>query len=204
MKQTLLRSEGTRRDLLTLVTICKVSELAPRGCSTNHWVHNQKKMDIIVTKLLDLIRTSTIYVLAVAVTTGLILSAPRDVLEKLYLTEAVSKYGYLFSILFVLSSVLILIKIANMFWNSIQKGRKKRKDKNTIASLIQGLDSQEKAVLREFFLYEQRNTRLLPIDHPVIKGLCAKGILEAIDVPQFDSRGNWVSQCVSTMMFRSN
>ncbi len=69
---------------------------------------------------------------------------------------------------------IILLKI---LWVNIRPFHDARREKQRIRFGIRQLDSGEKAVLREFAIFDQ-NTLELPVEDPVVSGLMQKGILQ--------------------------
>jgi hypothetical protein len=82
-------------------------------------------------------------------------------------------------IMLVVSGVLIFLCLIlfRFLWVNIRPLHDARREKRRIIAGIRHLDPQEKAVMREFAIFDQ-NTLELPVEDPAVSGLIKKGILQ--------------------------
>lgn len=73
--------------------------------------------------------------------------------------------------------VLLCVILLKFLWVNIRPLHDARREKRRINAGIRHLDPQEKAVLREFAIFDQ-NTLELPVENPAVSGLIHKGILQ--------------------------
>ena len=94
-------------------------------------------------------------------------------------------YGVIIGLVFLVSTGLVIVNFVSWFISWFQTQRRIRKRKESIRTEVNRLDDAERAVLREFFRGKQ-STIPLPLDHPVVAGLIARGII--IQVGRFGWR----------------
>lgn len=130
-------------------------------------------------KLIVHLKDSIKHIWAITIATGLLLFLPDRSLEKLHVLKFTQDYGAYIGVVFIVTIVLACINVVNAVWKVFSRKRNRAKALLAISNSLQNLDAQEQAVLREFFIQGQ-NTLRLPIDHPVVAGLSAKGILVGV------------------------
>lgn len=107
---------------------------------------------------------------------GFLIFLPGNVLEILRLDSFKSNFGGYVGFTFLSSGALLTISLAINIGGWIKNRWEKSNRLSATVQRLQHLDSQEKAVLREFFCQGQ-NTIQLPISQTVVAGLLEKGIL---------------------------
>lgn len=130
-------------------------------------------------KAIEVLKLPLKYIWAVAITTGLLLFIPQAWLDRIHLTEFSDDHSTYIGAAFLVSTVLVLIHFTGQIWGWTAKKFYFRKMRRMRSDALNRLDPSEKAVLREFFIQAQ-STLHLPIDHPTIAGLLAKGLLERV------------------------
>ncbi len=73
--------------------------------------------------------------------------------------------------------VFLCVILFRFLWVNIRPLHDARREKRLINAGIKHLDPEEKAVLREFAIFDQ-NTLELPVENPAVSGLIHKGILQ--------------------------
>lgn len=135
----------------------------------------------ILDRLLDFDKIPTKLFLVLSFATGFLLFAPDAWLSTLRLQVFMQDYGGIIGVVFIVSGILLLIKIVDWVVRPIKKAKIDRKIRKVI---LENLDEQEKAILREFFR-QGKHTIQLPIDNPIVAGLIKKGFLEYIGAAEF-------------------
>lgn len=82
-------------------------------------------------------------------------------------------YAY---IIYLISSGIFIINCITGFSNYIKRYLIKKEVKKELREVLYNLDTYEKAVLREFYLYN-KNTLDLPYEDNIVKGLVSKRVL---------------------------
>jgi hypothetical protein len=82
-------------------------------------------------------------------------------------------------IMLAVSGILVFfcLVLLKFLWANIRPLHDARREKRRIIAGVRNLDSQEKAVLREFAIFDQ-NTLELPVEDPTVSGLIRKDILQ--------------------------
>lgn len=86
---------------------------------------------------------------------------------------------YFIPIMLVVSGLLVFLCLIllRFLWVNIRPLHDARREKRRIIAGVRHLDPQEKAVLREFAIFDQ-NTLELPVEDSAVSGLIKKGILQ--------------------------
>lgn len=94
------------------------------------------------------------------------------------LTEKIRSYaGRHFNIILIAVSgvlVFLCVILLKFLWVNIRPLHDARREKRRIIAGIRHLDPEEKAVMREFAIFDQ-NTLELPVEDPAVSGLIRKG-----------------------------
>jgi hypothetical protein len=97
------------------------------------------------------------------------------------LPEAIQAFaGRHLTLILIAASVILFflcIILLKMLWVNIRPLHDARREKRRIFLGVRQLDPAEKAVLREFAIFDQ-NTLELPVEDPVVSGLIQKGLLQ--------------------------
>lgn len=138
-----------------------------------------------IAKIAEYLKLPARYSWAAAIVSGLLLFLPSTALSRLRLNDFIESHHATIGIIFMATSVLAVLNTSILGWNHLSRIRIKRHRRNIRLSALNNLDPQEQAVLREF-LVQRQNTIRMPIDHPVVAGLLAKGVL--VQVGQMGER----------------
>lgn len=138
-------------------------------------------------KAIEVLKLPLKYIWAVAITTGLLLFIPQALLDRIHLAEFAEDHSTYIGATFLVSTVLVLIHFTGQICGWTARMLYIRKMRRMRADALKQLDPSEKAVLREFFIQAQ-STLHLPIDHPTIAGLLAKGVLGLVSCVGENSR----------------
>jgi Super-infection exclusion protein B len=115
----------------------------------------------------------------VVIASGLFLFLPRSALKALNVLQFVQNCGAYIGVVFILFLALAVVSTVTPISHLIHRKRRSLKFRNARSRALRNLDSDEKAVLREFSI-QGRNTIWLPIDHPTVAGMLTNGILMPI------------------------
>ena len=123
----------------------------------------------------DVTKLPTKIFLVVSIVTGVFIFSSVEILEKLQLNKF-KEYGAFVGIAFLFSTVLVIVNFIVWVFNRIHLKYRLYKWKAEIKQILEDLDPQEKAVLREFAIQRQ-NSIEMPYDDTVVSGLIDKQIL---------------------------
>lgn len=132
-----------------------------------------------IEKILAILKLPSRYFITFFVISLFLLLAPENILQLLSLTDFVIKYRPYIAIVFLLSVVLLSMEIALFISRHIASMVHLKKIKRKSILRLLTLDSEEKAILREFVI-QNKNTLLLPITYPSVEGLLTSGVLKVI------------------------
>jgi len=130
-------------------------------------------------KLAELLTLPTKPIAAVALVTGALLFAPRNLLDRLYLGAIVSNFGPYLGVAFIGTSALLAVEFFWWIAGVIKEKREESRAREQTLKSLQVLDNAERAVLQRFVLQGQNTIYLFATD-PVVAGLIEKGILEQV------------------------
>lgn len=130
-------------------------------------------------KILDFNKIPVKLFVLLSIVSGSLLFFPNTVLENLKLTQFEKDYGKYFGIAFIISTGILLMNFAIWLFKKILFNIFVAKNIKAVVSELNNLDTNEKSVLREFFI-RQSNTIDLPLDNATVKGLLNKGLLVRI------------------------
>jgi hypothetical protein len=130
----------------------------------------------IFSKLFDVHKIPFKILIWVSVVTAILLFSPDVFLDQLRLTEFITEYGSITSLVFIASFSLVLINSVIYLTGLIRKSSANKRWEKNLEESLWVLDDSEKAVLREFII-QQKNTIMLPIDNPTVVSLINKGIV---------------------------
>jgi hypothetical protein len=141
-------------------------------------------MEGLFAKLIEVVGKSTRYIAAIALASGILLFLPADWLGKFRVDQIVDDYRSIIGIAFIASLAFVVIDLFVRFWewvrSKLQSMREKRNAKAEVKAFISELDNSEKFILRQFFKPPGSNTIRLLEQHPGVRGLMYKGILEYV------------------------
>jgi hypothetical protein len=129
-----------------------------------------------LSKLFDITKLPSKFFAWIALLAGCSLFLPARILALLQIDKLPTDYKPFIGAAFLASSAFLLINIAIWVWSKVVGWFRKRGDLAKMVLTLTELDSNEKAVLREFFI-QGANVIELPIDHPTVTGLTRKGIV---------------------------
>jgi hypothetical protein len=132
-----------------------------------------------LSKVIEFLKLPIRHIWACAIVTGGLLFLPVSLLSKLHLTRVVDSCANYIGALFLMSTVLACLDAGIRLWKHLEKRQNSRQRTRQLLAAMACLDGKEKAVLREYVIQGQ-NTIRLPIDHPIVAGLLAKGIIVQI------------------------
>jgi hypothetical protein len=132
-----------------------------------------------IAKIAELVKLPTKTIAAVAVVTGALLAAPPALLDRLHLSDLVSKLGPYLGAAFIGASALLTVELVWWAAGFIKEKRQESRARGRALKSLQSLDYAERAVLREFLIQGQ-NTLHMFVTAPVVAGLMEKGILEQV------------------------
>ncbi|MBP9849303.1 MAG: superinfection exclusion B family protein [Flavobacterium sp.] len=123
----------------------------------------------------DFTKLPTKIFLVVSIATGVFIFSGTEILKKLHL-DKFEKYEGFVGLAFLFSTVLVLVNLIIWIFNKLHFEYKVKKLKVKYKQMLTELDSQEKAVLREFAIQGQ-NSIEMPCDDTVVSGLIDKNLL---------------------------
>lgn len=132
-----------------------------------------------LSKILEIAKLSTRIIVWIFILSGTLIFSKKEWLAYLSINNIINNYKEYIGIAFWASGILILLDIFINILERIKRRRAKGKYLLKALNKLTSLDSEEKAVLREFIL-QGRNTILLPINHPVIFALYQDGIISIV------------------------
>jgi hypothetical protein len=139
--------------------------------------------------ILEAIKLPVKIFVVIAVFSLLMLLLPADISDKLSLSTLTLQYRHVFAMTFIFSSVFVLVSFGFIVLKQLKtilvrcgKTRRQRKaikrQHNAIDCYLRnGLNDDEKAVLREF-IFQQNKAVKLPTEWPVVDNLVKNHILE--------------------------
>lgn len=136
-------------------------------------------MTDLIAKLFDIGRLPSRIVAVVALVSGALLFLPERALQIVHTSELVSSHGPHLGLAFVASTALLALNVILWCGKGLTRSQRRRKRLADMTRELERLDPAEQAVLREF-LFQQRDSLLLPVDEPSVAGLVRKGILDEV------------------------
>jgi len=127
-------------------------------------------------KIIEVIKFLEKNVWMVAIASVLLLVLPSASLSFLHINDFVKSYDKYIGIVFLISTILVVIDIFLRIWRGMVIKLKNIKDEQVCLDAIEHLDHGEKAILREFVI-QGRNVIELPIGDPAVTGFIKRGIL---------------------------
>ena len=158
-----------------------------------------------VTKLLDALRSPKL-VSCASISSALLLFIPSEWVSGDSIQNLRHKYSIFLLIIFVISTSMLLVEMACLFWKRRKQQIAQSQKEIKILERLCNLDHKEQIILREFFL-QDRNTIKLPIDHPVVAGLLQENILHVISKLGHMSRAgalasvSMTEECKNSLLF---
>jgi hypothetical protein len=148
-----------------------------------------------ITKLMEIVKLPLRYSWVAAITSGLLLFLPDEALGPIHCKQFVQDYGTQIGLVFMVTSVIVVVELVMWCANGYHARAERRAANKRRAKALESLDPLEKAVLREFFVFQSSaNTILLPVENPTVAGLLVNGILEMVSqIPRFSRAGRLVS-----------
>lgn len=101
---------------------------------------------------------------------------PDDFTKNLHFDKFIEYSGYV-GIVFVFSTIFILVNFIIWLYQKIEYKINVKKVKEVLKKELLNLDHREKAVLREFAIQAQNSIKM-PYDDTIVSGLIDKGILK--------------------------
>ena len=147
-----------------------------------------------LSSIFDLTKLPAKVVAWVSFVTALLLFLPTVALQKVGLDGIPTQYKPYVGVLFLASSVLLLVNV--FVWGAGQIGLKvkARIEKNSIVNTLRNLDPSQRALLREFYI-QSRHVIELPVDHPTVAGLRLNAVLVLSSVEGYRSLAGSVFPC---------
>ncbi len=106
----------------------------------------------------------------------LLLVAPLPMMEASGILEWKQNYTPHLTLALILSISYFFAKLILHFQNSLTNRSNSLKEKGKLESMVQKMDFEEKAVLREFVI-QRKNVLSLPLNEPAIANLLEAGVL---------------------------
>lgn len=130
-------------------------------------------------KILEFLKLPLKYIWVALIVSSMLLFLPDKTLALIHADNLKQTYGTILGVVLLVSLILVLLDIVGWSWQKYKIYHQYRRHKNSVYGAICNLDSEEIAVLREFFLQDQ-NTIQLPITDSVVEGLLGKQILAIV------------------------
>jgi hypothetical protein len=131
----------------------------------------------------DIAKSPTKFFVLGGIVSGVLLFFPKVLLQRIYLDSIAASYGEVVGMSFVVCCGLVVVNFAIWILGAVRRWWRWRNGEakriSSIRRAMEGLDPQEKAVLREFWLQDAKTIRL-PVTHPTVAGLISKSVLTQI------------------------
>jgi hypothetical protein len=126
-------------------------------------------------KIIDFLKQPQ-FVFVLAVTTGLIIFLPDNIVQKMGLYQSRSTFLPYISIIFLVSTILFITQMSTkgFAWNKAR--RKRESDLRSRLKGLEALTKEERAILRGF-IERQTMTQRLDVDSGIVNGLMLKDII---------------------------
>ena len=134
------------------------------------------KLDLIE-KIFQQIPFKEVLIPTVILLSGFLTFAPDEWTQKLGLDKFLSTYKGPVGLTFLSAAILFIVLLVN---DKRKKIKKKRAAKKRVTSILESLDTEEKAILREFYLQEL-NAIWTGAPDNILASLLHKGVVERID-----------------------
>ena len=123
----------------------------------------------------------------VVLLSGLLTFAPTEWIQYLGLDQLLSNHKGYVGVTFLFTAILSITFLVTDKYKEIKRKRdeieRKREEKKRISSILESLDAEEKAILREFYLQELNTIWTWAPDN-ILASLLHKGVVERIDAYQ--------------------
>ncbi|RAJ76685.1 superinfection exclusion protein B [Chitinophaga dinghuensis] len=160
-------------------------------------------MDKILEKLFDIQKVPTKIIFVICLCSAVLLFVPSNFLTKLNLSVFLSDYGKYIGITFIITLSLLVISTLNSFFKYIKNLISKRRFKKEILVELVNLNSNEKALIREFFIQDKFAIQI-PIYDDTMIGLLNKGIIyQASNIGPVDLRGAVFNYSLNALVRRN-
>ena len=158
--------------------------------STNLILYTIKQLGVNMdfSKITEWLKVFSKYPLPISLVTGFVLFANEQTLESLGLLELVSLYKSYLSIIFLLSSALLLTNWMILFFQFLQKRYKLLRSKKSEEKYLHSLTQKEKIILLLFIHFKTKDQNL-PITDGTVSGLEGRRVI--IRAPSIGNPENW-------------
>lgn len=126
-------------------------------------------------KIIDFLRQPQ-FVFVIAVTAGLIVFLPDNVVQKMGLYQTRSTYLPYIAVVFLVSAILFVIQVGAKGFAWSKGWRKKQSDLRCRVKQLETLTKEERAILKRF-MERQTMTQRLDVDSGIVNGLMFKDII---------------------------
>jgi len=139
-------------------------------------------------KITEWLKVFSKYPLPISLVTGFVLFANEQTLESLGLLELVSLYKSYLSIIFLLSSALLLTNWMILFFQFLQKRYKLLRSKKSEEKYLHSLTQKEKIILLLFIHFKTKDQNL-PLTDGTVSGLEGRRVI--IRASSIGNPENW-------------
>lgn len=117
----------------------------------------------------DFLKLPTKIMVSIALGTGVLLFSPEWLIEKLYMTEFIHKFGFIIGITFVVTLSISIVSLGTTLYNYSSEKRTMKKFKETANARLTALSDYQKMIIYSLF-DEDNHTAELPLyDGAVLK-----------------------------------
>ncbi|MCT4156066.1 superinfection exclusion B family protein [Elizabethkingia anophelis] len=134
-------------------------------------------MPIDFKSIFDITKVPSKFFAAFSLSSGFILFCNDEFIKKLRLENFLSEFGYIITLVFLVSSSILILNLILFIYNKISNYIDSVKYKKYVINNLENLDVTEIMVLRLFYIV-RANTLELPIKNQVISALLDKKILK--------------------------
>lgn len=132
-----------------------------------------------ITKLISVLKIPLKILLpAIWIFSGILLLSPKSFISKLQLSGFSKKYGYIFGIVFIITTSLILMYILHFVFEKIRNFYKEvTKNRKVIKSVDKMNDAESSCILAVY--HSDNFTTMLDYSQPIVKSLLERNFLYA-------------------------
>lgn len=116
---------------------------------------------------IDFLKLPSYILGALAIASGILLFAPENVIQMLYMTGFRAKYGFSIGIVFIVSVSILAVLLVKLVYGSISKKHDSKKLKENQEKYLLQLTG-EKVELINAFLQEPTHTLMLPMNNGLV------------------------------------
>ncbi len=130
-------------------------------------------------KIAEFVKLPTKWIATLAVGAGFLVVAPATVVQRLHLSDLLSKHGDSIGLTALVCGSMLTVRFFAWAYSAVKARREEARARLLAIELLTLTDRKEREVLSLFY-FKGQNTLSLIATNPVVAGLLEKGILERV------------------------